>query len=480
MGKMHFILLTIIGLFGLIATSCINDEISTSPNDILGFSRDTVNFDTVFTDLGTPTARLVVRNSAKKGVNISSIKLKNPDSYFSINVDGVSGDVFHDVEIRGNDSIFVFIECLLPATEGNDPYLVDDAIEFLTNGVSQEVRLEAYGQNVTRLRGVTVDKDMRLTTERPYIVFDTLTIAEGARLTVDPGVKMLFHDGARLRVKGTLEAVGEPGRMIDMRGDRLDNVIPNVGYDIMAGQWDGIIIEAGSFGNRMEYVDMRSTKRGLELDSCGVTDRRKMLLLNSWLHNSQATVLKSAHAWVDAYGCCFSEAAESVVDLRGGKHTFTQCTIANNYLFAAISGALLNLSHLLPKDLDTGNPMPLMSATFNNSIIYGLASDIEPGDLTGSDVFLRNVLLKSEGKDDANFISCIWGEDPLFYTIRSDYYFNYRLQPESPAIGAGNPEYVTAECLYDMDGLNRLADGNPALGAYVYEEPAAQPQAPRR
>lgn len=99
----------------------------------------------------------------------------------------MSGDVFHDVEIRGNDSIFVFIECLLPATEGNDPYLVDDAIEFLTNGVSQEVRLEAYGQNVTRLRGVTVDKDMRLTTERPYIVFDTLTIAEGARLTVDRG-----------------------------------------------------------------------------------------------------------------------------------------------------------------------------------------------------------------------------------------------------------------------------------------------------
>lgn len=58
--------MTMIWWIGLTATSCISDAVSTSPNDILTFSRDTVSFDTVFTDLGTPTARLIVANRAKK------------------------------------------------------------------------------------------------------------------------------------------------------------------------------------------------------------------------------------------------------------------------------------------------------------------------------------------------------------------------------------------------------------------------------
>lgn len=472
MEKMRYLILTIAGLIGLISTSCINDEITTSSADILTFSRDTVDFDTVFTDLGTPTARLVVRNKASKGLMISSIKLKKPDSYFSINVDGVSGKDFHDVEIRANDSIYLFIECLLPSTSADTPFLEEDAIEFVTNGVRQEVRLEAYGQNVTRLRGLKVETDLCLTADRPYVIFDTLVVAEGARLRVEPGARLLFHNGARLRVKGTFEAVGGVGKMIDMRGDRLDNVLPGVSYDIMAGQWDGIIFEASSFNNRMEYVDMRSTVNGVIVDSCGSDAGHKLLLRNSWLHNSQGNVLKSSFSRVDAYGCCFSEAAGSVVDLRGGAHTFTQCTIANNYLFSAISGPLLGLSYLFPDEKRSDEGVPLMKATFNNCIIYGLAATIEPEDLKETEVFLRNVLLKSKGADDDNFIDCLWEEDPLFYTIRNEYYFNYRLQPGSPAIGAGNPEYVGEESLYDMDGLNRLADGNPALGAYVYEEPA--------
>ena len=83
--------MTLIGLMGLIAVSCIDDGMTTSSADVLAFSRDTVNFDTVFTDLGTPTARLIVKNPAKKGINISSIRFKDPDTRFTLNVDGVSG-----------------------------------------------------------------------------------------------------------------------------------------------------------------------------------------------------------------------------------------------------------------------------------------------------------------------------------------------------------------------------------------------------
>jgi len=471
MRQMRYFLLTLAGLISLIMActgmvSCIDDAMTTSSSDVLSFSRDTVDFDTVFTDLGTPTARLIVFNRASKGLEISSIKFKDPDTRFRFNVDGVSGVEFHDVEIRGRDSIYVFIECFIPETQGASPGLVADDLEFVTNGVTQTVRVEAYGQNVTRLRNVRLTADTRLTAHRPYVVFDSLTVCKGVTLTVDPGAQLLFHDGASLVVDGRLEAVGRPGKMIDMRGDRLDNVLPDVKYDILPGQWKGVRIAAGSHGNRIEYVDMRSTLAGLTVDSCADLQQTRLTLLNSWLHNSSCNVLTSRYSKVNAYGCCFSEAGGSVVSLAGGDHEFLQCTIANNHLYS-ISGPLLELLHVLPEDIDE-NSAPLMRARFSNSIIYGLRADLNTGDLTGSDVVFRYVSLGSKEEDDDNFINCLWETDPLFRTVRQDYLFDYRLQEDSPVRSAGDPALVTPEVMYDMDGVDRLGHGAPSLGAFQY------------
>lgn len=469
MKSMRLLIVAILaGLAALGWQSCISDSFTTSPNDILAFSADTLSFDTVFTDLGTPTARLKVYNRASKSINIASIRFRQSDSPFTLNVDGQSGTVFSNVEIRPNDSIFLFVECYIAETAGNTPFLVEDMLDFVTNGVSQSVVVEAYGQNVTRLRGERVTGTLQLNADRPYVVYDSLVVDDGGVLRAAPGTRLLFHDGARLTVRGTLEAVGTPSAPVEMRGDRLDNVLPDVGYDILAGQWDGVVIGPGSFGNRMEYVDMRSTVRGVQVDSCGVTDRPKLTLVNSWLHNSQGTVLSSRYARVDAYGVCFSEAGGPVVELWGGVHEFSQCTISNYYLFAVPSGPLLTLRHCLPaaEGEKPVSDLPLMSAVFENSIIYGMTSDINTGDLTGSDVYLRNVLMKSSGENDEHFIDCLWDKDPLFYTVRTDYIFNYHVKDDSPAIGAGNPEYVSPLTETDMDGRRRQTP--PTLGAYVY------------
>lgn len=448
------------------AVSCISDDFTTSPSDVLTFSSDTLRFDTVFTDLGTPTARLKVFNRSSKAVSISSIRMRNDDGVFSMNVDGVSGKTFENVEIRANDSIFVFVECLIASNDDPRPFIVEGQMDFVTNGVTQTVTLEAYGQNVTRLRGVTLDVDAVFTDEMPYVVFDTLRVAEGATLTLRPGTRLLFHDKGVLQVDGCLLALGETGKPVSMRGDRLDNVLPDTGYEILSGQWQGVRFAPGSFSNRMEFVEMQSTVHGVVVDSCGVTDRDKLTLVNSWLHNSQGNVLRSEHAKVDAYGCCFSDAGEATVWLRGGEHDFVQCTMANYYLFAISPESILTLSYL-KREESSGIVNPLMKANFENCIIYGITSSITPGDLEGSDVYLRNVLLGANGSDDDHFISCIWGENPEFETVRDEYLFNYRLKDDSPAIGAGNPAYVTPICMKDMDGVDRLEWGNPALGAYA-------------
>lgn len=479
MKNLHFLLyVALMAILAPLMAGCISDGFTTSPSDVLSFSADTVSFDTVFTDLGTPTARLKVFNKAKKSVNISRISFASPESNFTMNVDGQSGKEFSDVEIRGGDSIFVFIECYIPEQEQNVPQLVEDNLQFVTNGVTQNVLCEAWGQNVTRLRGLTVSSDTTFTAEIPYVIFDSLTVAEEATLTIEPGASLLFHDGASMTVNGTLEAVGTPEKMINLRGDRLDNVLPDVSYDIMSGQWGGIRIARESFGNRMEYVDMRSTKTGLVVDSCSNLDRHKLLLVNSWLHNSQQNVLEVNYARVDAYGCVFSEAGHASVYLAGGIHNFVQCTLSNYYLFSVPSDPLLTLYHCMPEDLIDDPYNPLMQANFQNCILYGMPADINIGDLTGSNVYLQYCSLKSPGEDDSNFQNCLWDTDPLFLTVRTDYYFNYHVRDDSPVIGMGNAGYLNEYSLTDMEGVNRLTvslTGAPTLGAYATPQPAEQP-----
>lgn len=468
----NHLFLTLVALLGLMVlpqllSSCISDAVTTSSSDVLSFSRDTVSFDTVFTDLGTPTARLIVRNPAKKGIVISSIRFKNPDGNFRMNVDGVSGSEFKDVEIRAKDSIFVFIECYIPENSTKEPSLVEDELQFVTNGVTQNVLLEAWGQNVRRLRGHIFDSDARLDADMPYVVFDSLIVGPKATLTVDPDVQLLFHDKAYMRVYGKLEAVGEPGKMIDMRGDRLDNVLTDTPYDIMAGQWNGLSMAPESFDNRLEYVNMRSTVYGLMLDSCAVTDRTKLTVINSWLHNSQGSVLTATHSKVEAFGSVFSESQMAVIYLTGGEYAFNQCTFANNYLFSAILEPIVTLNGLTEED---SFGLPPMKGEFTNSIIYGIPDDINAADLTGTQVFFHYTSFKAAGSDDDNFLNCLWDTDPLFLTNRPEYYFNYRLQADSPVKAAGDPALVNPAAAIDMDGINRLQFGNPSLGAYQSTE----------
>ena len=368
----------------------------------------------------TATHRFLVYNRHKKQLRISDISIDGvgDGAHFYMNVDGRSGERFSDIEVRGNDSLYVFVTARVDETSADTPFDVYGNLNFVTNGVLQTVTLRAAGQNAVTVSDWTIRENTALTADRPYRVMDSLVVDEGATLRIPAGTTVYFHDKAKIRVKGTLLMEGTQGNPVRLRADRLDKVAGSIPFQLMSGQWDGVHYDKDSYGNEMAYVEMQGSSSGVVVDSCGVLDKRKLHIFNSVLHNSSSSVLTApTHGLRE--GSEFSDASEGVVNLTGGKYAFNNCTFANYYLFSAITSPLLTLNYVLPKDKSYDNP--LMDAEFNNCVVYGNASDISEGDLKGSAVYLRNCLLRSKGNDDDNFINCVWGGDPKFYTVRKDY-----------------------------------------------------------
>ena len=459
----HFLLAAVTTMVAVALSSCIDDEVSTSSSDILSFSTDTVKFDTVITKQGSPTKQFLVYNKGKKSLNISSIRVAGESKgHFFLNVDGMKGDEFHDVEVRGNDSIFVFVESRLDPTNQDAPEYLEDNIEFVTNNVTQKVAVTAWGQDVVILNDTTLKDGAHLTARKPYLVYGTLKVDTLAHATIDPGATLLFHDKASLLVKGQLNAIGTQQEPIVLRGDRLDHVVGEIGYDIMSNQWDGVFFDYGSYGNELQHVIMRGSTHGLQVSSSDMS-RLALHMLNCVLHNATYLTLLGDNAWIEAEGTELSDAGLYVANFYGGKLRFVNCTFANYYLFAAIEGPILNLETSY-----SDGELAQFDAYFDNCIFYGNTDDLNVNELDGMNVFMRNCLLKSEGKDDACFISCVWGGDPKFFTEREKYIFDYRLRDGSDAIALGDPSLCPSNARYDRYGVDRFLREGIDIGAYAW------------
>ncbi len=466
MKHLVLIFLLLAALSGGLLTSCIEDDFSSSPNDVLTFSTDTVRFDTVFTDIGTSTRIFKVYNRSKKSLNISSIKLADAgNSGFFMNVDGFSGKELSDIEIRGKDSLFIYVGANINPTDRNNPILIRDSIVFMTNGVRQDVKLMAYGQDVIIKRGETITGNTVLNAERPYLIYDSLVVAPNAELQLSPGATLHFHDKAKFIVQGRLISEGTREKTVTLRGDRLDRLFSNLPYDWTPGQWDGIYFKEESYGNRMIYTSVRGTTNGIQLDSCD-TDRMKLEIGNSVIRNATKNLFTGTECQTYSWNSEFSNAGGSVVALIGGKHEFTHCTIVNYNIFSVILSPIVSMSRLIPED---GAPAETqwLKASFNNCIVTGNTSEIDPGDLTGTEIHLNNCLLRANGSDDANFMNTVWTGKPYFIATGDDYIFDFRIASDkSDAIGKGNPLYCKPPLDTDMYGNSRFSSVD--IGAYQY------------
>lgn len=449
---------------------CIEDGFTTSPSDQPVFSTDTLDMGLVYTDEQTATHRFVVYNPYSKGILLSRVGISGRDAaLLRLNVDGMSGTEFSDVEIRANDSIFVFVSADIPVAGSVEPKAMEAQLDFHANGMVQSVIVTAAGQDIKRINGLILSEDTVLEPGLPYQVKDSLVVSENVTLTLMPGTRMLFHDNARLIVRGTLLSQGSPESPVILTGDRTGNVITDVSFDLMSRQWYGVDFMSESHDSRLEFTDVSNTSYGVSVYGDGKdVEAKKLSMVNSRLRNSGDFVLSAIGASVGAWGCEFSDAASGLVYLLGGSHRFDQCTAANYYLFSAVKGAAWTVIDPYNTKLEEYEDFLPTKALVTNTITYGIGADVSEGDLAGWDVFFKRCLFKSKGDDDDNFNDSLWDTDPLYYTVREDYLFDYRIKPDSPAIGAADLSLSENPLEIDFYGVARTGD----LGAYSFADPA--------
>ena len=117
----------------LLWSSCRKDLEFSPSSGSLEFSKDTVYLDTVFTNIGSSTYNLKVYNRSNNDIVIPSVKLALGDaSSYRLNVDGMSGKTFANVEILAKDSLYIFIETTVDIADVSNTkqFLISTPISF--------------------------------------------------------------------------------------------------------------------------------------------------------------------------------------------------------------------------------------------------------------------------------------------------------------------------------------------------------------
>ncbi len=468
-------------ILAVITFSCRKPvNVSDDPSIKLTFSNDSIIFDTVFTSLGSTTRRLMVHNTSNSRVSISNVQLSSGNSSaFKLNVDGEAGSKFTDVEINGGDSIYIFTRVTIDPNDVNNPFVVEDEINFLTNGNAQSVKLVAWGQNANYILADTyvtgfppfkvVADSLETTTwtsEKPYVIYGYAVIDSYGKLEILDGTKVHFHENSGLwaYVDGVLKVYGTRENPVHFGGDRLEE-----DYQDLPGQWDRIWLMEGRQGEDHEIYNavIENGFIGIQAESFLRTTENSVILNNVIVQNMQG---------IGIFSRVFNISGENVLAANcggycmaftgGGNYDLKHTTIANYWPYSVRNTPSVFLNNYLLDTTETPIPFAI-NFKLENSILYGSNLNEFETDMV-SDVdsiyYFDHCLLKTEFNvsNSVNFNEVFKNENPLFV----DYQVNdYRIDTLSPAIDKGD-QAIAATVPFDLLGNSRSQD--PDLGVYEF------------
>jgi len=398
MKHFHIVILTI----ATIVTFSCRKDFSTVPSyGNLTFSKDTVFLDTIFTNIGSSTYNLKVYNNSKDDITIPEITLENGEnSNYRLNIDGIPGKSFSDIDVLANDSLFVFIETTIDFDEISDP-LYTDKILFDNGNNQQNVDLVTLVQDATfifpsknelnEIETITFDEEtiiqgrylnddeLTFTNEKPYVIYGYAAVASNKTLTIEAGTRLFFHNnsgliidtGASLKVNGTVD------EKVTFQGDRLEHF-----FEGIPAQWGTIWLRQGSIDHEINHTQIKNSTTGILINGTSTTTTLK--IENSEIYNASNYGILAREANIEGNNLVIGNAGlNSLASTTRGTYNFTHCTFANYW---------------------TEDTRTSPAVSFNNSF-----------SLFGEDEEIAN------NSSEINFINCIIeGNNNIEFLITSD------------------------------------------------------------
>lgn len=496
-------------------SSCRTDfEFSPSTGN-LEFSKDTIYLDTVFTNIGSSTYNLKVYNRSNTDILIPTVRLgQGQASNYRLNVDGIPGKEFVNIELLAKDSMYIFIETTidiqaLAATSKQFLYtdviefdsganfqkvdlvtLVKDAVFIYPNkeseGIIETLTFDVDGDGIadeTDIQGrFLYDTELTFTNEKPYVIYGYATVDEGKTLTIEAGARIHFHansgllitNNATLNVDGNLSADQELlENEVIFESDRME---PD--FEDVPGQWGTIWLFNGSKDNTINYTTIKNATVGILIDGNQDAANDKLTITNSQIYNSSNFGILARGTSIFGENVVINNAGQSAfAGTYGGKYNFTHCTISNYWTSGFRQFPALLLNNFVTDENNAVFTNDLVEANFNNCIIFGndnpeLILDEESGN--AFNFKFTNCLIRFEDSnnsftgpnynfnDTALYENVIFNQEPDF---RDAYINDLIIGDNSAANNKGNTNFAN-QVPFDIINVNRTA--SPDLGAYQH------------
>jgi len=433
----------------------------------LDFSRDTVVFDTVFTTIGSVTKRFKIYNNSNKTLKIDQIELiGGAASPFRINVDGLSGTHFADLEINKKDSLFIFVEVTLDPNNGTNPLVIEDRIKFRTNGSDQFVLLAAWGQDAYfHYKEKTTTDFTTWPNDKPHVIYNYFAIDSAHSLTIQQGTNIYLHKDALLFVdKGALNIQGTYGNEITFQGDRLESY-----YDDVPGQYYGIYFNK-ALPSSINYTVIKNGIAGIHMYSEDPSNTGYTLQLSNSVifNNSSYGFFLFQGAKVKAENCIIAKnGIHSLAVIGGGDFNFNHCHLIGYGTGENVSAAVGISNWYNNSLLGQTEVSNINEGTITNSVIYGDV-DNELAIDTISDIAITlnfnlqyNLIKSSVVFSSSIFSNNLWNQEPLIKDIPlNDFHF----WSTSPMNNSGSLSFPTSN---GMD-LDQVVRSSPDIGAYEF------------
>lgn len=450
--------------------SCRKEQFTTSPDDALILRQDTLWFDTVFTNANerwpkSVNKQIIIVNPHKEKIRTDIELMGGPQSHFRMNVDGVAGTVFKDIELFPEDSLFIFIE-VHPDKNNNspdfNPLIIRDSVLFYTNGNEQKVNLIGWGQDAHYIFRDSIETDTTWSnTNLPIVIYGYCYVKPDVTLTIESGMQIHYAPGSWMFVEGTLQVNGTAEDPVVMQGDRLQ---PD--WEETAGQWGGIWLSHPTKGNEITHALVKNGTVGIYCDSVSGDNNNtpNVTLDKCFIRNMSYDGIAGKGSYIKAYNTVSANCGRfTFLASFGGLYEIKHCTFhtgSKDFSRRDPTFAVLNINRN-----EFGQILSEHALTFSmvNSIIDGSYNDGELGlDVNQqANIVIEYSLLKTDNVAfDVN--NNILNENPLFIDPNA---YNYDLDTLSPAIDAGR---LVAPSI-STDILDRPRDLNPDMGAFEFQ-----------